>query len=131
MSNNSSSTNPSNAAKYRKSTTPMNGRAKMLTVWFIRNLYDKLRPNRKFVSSFLGVSTSSYLEFRIKTFGLGWEVGRRYSDFIWLRTNLQRFYPTQMIPPIPNKKAHKRLPRQLEKRMRILTLFLNDLLAYP
>lgn len=89
------------------------------------------RPNRKFVTSFLGVSTSSYLEFRIKTFGIGWEVGRRYGDFVWLRATLQRFYPGQVIPPIPNKKAHKRLPRQLEKRMKILTFFLNDLFSYP
>jgi hypothetical protein len=59
------------------------------------------------------MTTSSFLEFRIKTYGFNWEVGRRYSDFIWLRNILRKFYPSQIVPPIPNKKAHKRSARQL------------------
>ena len=40
-------------------------------------------------------------------------------------------YPTQLVPPIPEKKASKRTQRHLEKRMRILTYFLNDLMNIP
>ena len=58
-------------------------------------------------------------------------MGRRYSDFIWLRNILRKFFPTQLIPPIPDKKASKRTIRHIEKRMRILTFFLNDLVRMP
>ena len=79
----------------------------------------------------MGLGATSFLEFQVETEGLGWCVGRRYSDFIWLRNTLKKLYPSLIIPPIPNKKAAKRLPRQIEKRMRILSLFLNDLVGLP
>jgi hypothetical protein len=60
-----------------------------------------------------------------------WSVGRRYSDFQWLRAALKKFYPSLIIPPIPNKKAAKRTARHIEKRMKILTYFLNDLIKIP
>jgi hypothetical protein len=58
-------------------------------------------------------------------------VGRRYSDFVWLRAYLRNKYPTQVVPPIPEKKAAKRTQRHVEKRMRILEYFLNDLMTVP
>ena len=58
---------------------------------------------------------------------MNWVVGRRYSDFVWLRNYLRARYPTQIVPPIPEKKAAKRTKRHVEKRMRILEYFLNDL----
>jgi hypothetical protein len=67
----------------------------------------------------------------VTTSEVDWSVGRRYSDFIWLRNTLKKFFPSQIIPPIPNKKASKRSTRQVEKRMRILSYFLNDLLRIP
>ncbi len=79
----------------------------------------------------MGIGATSFLEFQVSTQGMGWNVGRRYSDFIWLRGMLRKFYPTQIIPPIPNKKASKRTVRHIEKRMRILSLFLNDLVKTP
>lgn len=60
---------------------------------------------------------------------MNWVVGRRYSDFVWLRGYLGARYPTQIVPPIPEKKAAKRTKRHVEKRMRILEYFLNDLVA--
>lgn len=62
---------------------------------------------------------------------MGWLVGRRYSDFVWLRNYLRKVYPTQVVPPIPEKKASKRTQRHVEKRMRILTYFLNDVVSIP
>lgn len=73
----------------------------------------------------MGIGGTSYLCFKVWSFG-NKPVFRRYSDFIWLRKTLVKFYPTRIIPPIPNKKAAKRSTRQIEKRMRILTMFLND-----
>ena len=58
-------------------------------------------------------------------------MGRRYSDFIWLRNTLTKYYPSAIIPPIPNKKASKRSARHIEKRMKILSFFLNDCLKLP
>lgn len=40
-------------------------------------------------------------------------------------------YPSQIVPPIPEKKAAKRTKRHVEKRMKILEYFLNDLLNIP
>ena len=40
-------------------------------------------------------------------------------------------YPTQIVPPIPEKKSAKKTQRHVEKRMRILTFFLNDLVSIP
>lgn len=80
----------------------------------------------------LGIGGTSYLCFDVWSYGFcKHSVSRRYSDFIWLRNVLIKFYPTFIIPPIPNKKANKRLPRQIKKRMRILTYFLNDIVKMP
>ncbi len=78
-----------------------------------------------------GIGASSFLEFQVKTFGVDWCVGRRYSDFIWLRSTLKKMYPSLIIPPIPNKKASKRTARHIEKRMKILSYFINDLIKIP
>ena len=89
------------------------------------------KPERKYMGGIFGIGATSFLEFQVTTSEVGWCVGRRYSDFVWFRTILKKYFPSSIIPPIPNKKAAKRLPRQIEKRMRILTYFLNDLLKMP
>ncbi len=86
------------------------------------------RPKRKYQGGVLGIGETSFLEFPIEVPELKYKVSRRYSDFQWLRTILLKFYPTEIIPPIPNKKAAKRSSRQIEKRRKILEMFLNDLL---
>jgi hypothetical protein len=80
----------------------------------------------------MGIGGTSFLVFQVRIYGLQKEpVERRYSDFVWLRNILRKFFPTYVIPPIPNKKAHKRTAYQIRKRMRILTLFLNDIVKMP
>lgn len=80
----------------------------------------------------LGIGGSSFLCFDVWAYGLNKQpVSRRYSDFIWLRNILTKFYPSFIIPPVPNKKSSKRLPRQIRKRMQILTFFLNDIVKMP
>lgn len=88
-------------------------------------------PQRKSVGGIFGIGATSFLLFKINTYDYKWEVRRRYSDFQWLRAIICKFYPTYVVPPIPKKKAAKRTERDLEKRMRILTYFLNDLAFVP
>lgn len=89
-------------------------------------------PERKQIGGVLGIGSTSFLCFSVWSYGLRKQpVYRRYSDFVWLRAILSKFHPSEILPPIPNKKASKRLPRQIQKRMRILTFFLNDLVKNP
>ena len=60
-----------------------------------------LSPFRKQVGGIFGIGATSFLEFKVTTEALGWEVGRRYSDFTWLRNYLLKVYPTHVIPPVP------------------------------
>lgn len=77
-------------------------------------------PERKNTGGLFGIGGTSFLEFKVQTFELGWKVGRRYSDFVWLRAYLLKAYPSHIIPPVPQKKAAKRTQRHIEKRMKIL-----------
>lgn len=88
-------------------------------------------PQRKSTGGLFGIGAVSFLLFKITTFDFKWEVRRRYSDFQWLRAVICKFYPTYVVPPIPKKNAKKRTQRDLEKRMRILTYFLNDIALIP
>jgi len=56
-------------------------------------------------------------------------VRRRYSDFTLLRNLLCKFHPRYFIPPLPEKKiGGKRFkPNFIEKRMRILQIFMNEI----
>jgi hypothetical protein len=88
-------------------------------------------PQRKTAGGLFGIGAISFLLFKINTYDYKWEVRRRYSDFQWLRAVISKLFPTYIIPPIPKKNAKKRTQRDIEKRMRILTYFLNDLASTP
>ena len=55
---------------------------------------------------------------------------RRYSDFIWLRESLCKFYPREFIPPMPGKKIGGRRFEIdfVSKRMKKLNIFLEKVL---
>ena len=59
-----------------------------------------------------------------------WLVQRRYSDFIWLRESLSKFFPREFIPPIPGKKiGNRRFENDfVSKRMKKLNIFLEKIL---
>eukprot|EP01099_Mayorella_cantabrigiensis_P002015 TRINITY_DN187_c0_g2_i1.p1 TRINITY_DN187_c0_g2~~TRINITY_DN187_c0_g2_i1.p1 ORF type:complete len:439 (-),score=126.61 TRINITY_DN187_c0_g2_i1:102-1235(-) len=63
------------------------------------------------------------------------EVRRRYSDFVWLRSQLVVNHPEIIVPPIPQKKTDKFMDRFgiefLEKRRKGLELFLNRVALHP
>jgi len=69
------------------------------------------------------------------------EVRRRYSEFASLRNLLHQYYPSLIIPPIPEKHSFaeyamkqgkaKDNPKIIEKRKRMLQVFLNRLGKHP
>jgi hypothetical protein len=62
------------------------------------------------------------------TLEFDWKVLRRYSDFLWLRNTLIKFFPGYLIPPLPKKKIMKKLDdAHLIKRMRSMEAFLINI----
>ena len=57
---------------------------------------------------------------------------RRYSDFVWLTTQLNSDYPGAIVPPIPEKQAVSRFGAEfVEDRRKGLELFLIRSAAHP
>ena len=80
-----------------------------------------------------GLFTNSYILYDLETtidINTKWIVQRRYSDFIWLRESLSKFYPREFIPPIPGKKIGGRRFEIdfVSKRMKKLNIFLEKIL---
>ena len=71
----------------------------------------------------------NYILYEVLTNPFGWVVHRRYSDFDWLRKLISKQFPSFYIPPLPNKKLGNRNFDQdfIEKRMKLLNLFINNL----
>ena len=70
----------------------------------------------------------AYVTYEVYTEPYLWLVRRRYNDFSLLRNILCKFYPRNLIPPLPEKKiGGKRFqPEFIEKRMKILQMFLDE-----
>jgi hypothetical protein len=76
--------------------------SKQLNVLFLSTLVLYLSPERKNTGGIFGlVGQTTFLEFKVQTIELNWKVGRRYSDFVWLRSYLLSAYPSYILPPIP------------------------------
>ena len=72
----------------------------------------------------------NYINYEISTNITSWKVNRRYSDFLWLRETLKKFYPGVYIPSLIEKKIGPGNfePKYIEKRIQFLTQFINDVL---
>ena len=80
-----------------------------------------------------GLFTNSYILYDLETtidINTKWIVQRRYSDFIWLRESLSKFFQREFIPPIPGKKIGGRRFEIdfVSKRMKKLNIFLEKIL---
>lgn len=77
-----------------------------------------------------GFFSSNYITYEVVTTDVDWAVRRRYSDFVWLRATLCKFYPRMFVPPLPSKKIGSRRFEVdfVEKRMKFLTKFMLNLL---
>lgn len=63
---------------------------------------------------------------------LGKAVDRRYNDFLWLKTTMERMHPGLPVPPIAKKGQYRRYDdKYLNKRRMILEMFLNKLVQIP
>ena len=80
-----------------------------------------------------GFFSNSYILYDIETtvdINTKWIVQRRYSDFIWLRDSLTKFFPRDMVAPLPGKKIGGRRFELdfVTKRMKNLNKFLDIIL---
>eukprot|EP00002_Diphylleia_rotans_P013268 TRINITY_DN258_c0_g1_i1.p1 TRINITY_DN258_c0_g1~~TRINITY_DN258_c0_g1_i1.p1 ORF type:complete len:434 (+),score=119.81 TRINITY_DN258_c0_g1_i1:74-1375(+) len=85
---------------------------------------------------------TAYASYRVST-SSDWSVfssnevavRRRYRDFVWLRTQLVKAFPTMLVPPLPEKQRMDYLdrltPEFLEKRRRFLEKFLQRVSEHP
>ena len=81
-----------------------------------------------------GFFSKSYVTYLITTSPLNIKVRRRYSDFQWLRQIMNTLYVGNVIPTTPRKNkigSDKFGDAFLQKRMRTLEKFLNNLLLNP
>ncbi|KAJ3216710.1 Sorting nexin, cytoplasm-to-vacuole targeting pathway/endosomal sorting, partial [Clydaea vesicula] len=89
-------------------------------------------------------SSSTFVSYVIKTEvsnppGTFWESKHRYSEFEALRTLLTRIYKTSCVAPIPEKQTlgdytkpkAKEDNHMIQKRKRMLQLFLNRIASHP
>jgi hypothetical protein len=60
----------------------------------------------EFMTKSEGLFSSGYGAFKIETRPMQWTVWRRFSDFLWLKSILQKAYPYRLLPPIPKKKMY-------------------------
>ena len=61
-----------------------------------------------------------------------WAVNRRYTDFEWLRNQLDTRHPGYPIPPIARKGTFRKFDeRYLNRRMVVLQHFINKILTIP
>ncbi|EAR93629.2 PX-SNX-like domain protein (macronuclear) [Tetrahymena thermophila SB210] len=71
--------------------------------------------------------TAGYLTYKIVVKPHNWEVRRKNSDFNMIREILQRIYPGKILPPLKNKRNISSDKYGIEKQMRYLQMFLEDL----
>ena len=74
---------------------------------------------------------SNYVTYEIYTDVTKWLVRRRYSDFVWLREMMCKFFPRMIVPPMPNKKIGGRRFESdfVDKRMKFLERFVKGLVS--
>ncbi|KAJ6247962.1 sorting nexin [Anaeramoeba flamelloides] len=76
--------------------------------------------------------TSYHIDFKsIATGGEPQMVKRRYSDFVWLRTNLALEAPQFIVPIVPSKGKDRFNPQMIFRRIRAFERFINRISEHP
>ena len=71
-----------------------------------------------------------YATYVIQTAPVGWEVRRRFNDFLWFRESLKAQYPGVYLPPLPKNHTRGILTDVfLQKRKSSLETFLCNIIA--
>jgi len=74
-----------------------------------------------------GLFSASFIQYKVTTMPFGWSVKRRFSDFFWLRSVIQKQHLGYVIPPVPQKKNKGKFENDfIRKRMYFLEKFLNS-----
>ena len=76
--------------------------------------------------------SKSYITYLIETKPLGLQVRRRFSDIVWLHDMLKVLYINCIIPPIIKKNYFSGITDvQIQKRMRSMEKFLQEIITHP
>ena len=74
---------------------------------------------------------SNYIMYRVKTSPQGYEVKRRFRDFLWLRQSLVNEYPAYCIPPMAKTAATRQFEKKVVyKRMAVMQLFIDAVASH-
>jgi hypothetical protein len=77
-----------------------------------------------------GLFSASFIQYKVTCLPFNWSVKRRFSDFFWLRSVLQKQHLGYVIPPVPQKKNKGKFENDfIRKRMYFLEKFLNSCVA--
>ena len=70
--------------------------------------------------------STKHVVYKLETRPFEFDVERRYSDFLWLRSILVNNYPECYIPPLPKKGVKRQFDKPyLKKRMIYLQFFIE------
>ena len=76
--------------------------------------------------------SKSYVTYLVETNPFGFQVRRRFNDFIWLHDMLKQLYINAIVPPIYKKNYIYGLKdEQMEKRIRTLEKFITEVSVHP
>ena len=79
-----------------------------------------------------GLFSKSYVTYLVETKPLGFQVRRRFSDFIWLHDILKSLYINCVIPPIIKTNYIMGIDVEgINKRIRVVEKFLQEISAHP
>ena len=94
------------------------------------DLYIKISDPKVIEGNFFAKSYVSYL---VETEPLGYQVRRRFNDFIWLHNILKSIYINVIIPPLYKKNNYLYALKddQIAKRIRTLSKFIDEISKHP
>jgi hypothetical protein len=94
------------------------------------DLYIKISDPKVIEGNFFAKSYVSYL---VETEPLGYQVRRRFNDFIWLHNILKSIYINVIIPPLYKKNNYLYALKddQIAKRIRSLSKFIDEISKHP
>ena len=76
--------------------------------------------------------TKSYITYLVETNPFGFQVRRRFNDFLWLHDILKSLYINVIIPPLYKKNyLYAMKETQIAKRIRTLEKFIREIAVHP
>lgn len=94
------------------------------------DLYIKISEPKVIEGNFF---SKSYVSYLVETEPLGYQVRRRFSDFIWLHDILKSIYINVIVPPLfkKNNYLYALKDYQIAKRIRTLNKFMEEISRHP